>query len=486
MPLLSAEEVAAVKIGEKSFSLSTVCIHPGQHNLSYDAIHNLHDHPEPRKPCPPARDWTIGACTSEQLARRCSSQQTSAFMRPFPQLYGSVPTQGMAELSQRRPVMPEKLFFIYGVTRRETHWRVMHVRDTWERQLPAPIVWYTDEYDPVIGGHITTRQPYKNVTWRFLEVYRHVAHHYCCSQGYSWYIRTWDDSFLFMNNILSLVARHDPSLPVELGRMHGTPSPVHTPFVDGGASSLLSRAGVALLRNRCDDCMRWWGRECVYRRAPWAFSHTEQPKNEIWRRIPEGSPPPDLGSSLPNRGRQVTWSEMSYAHNAEWNAEDLIFSRCKLRLGVRLISTCGLHHDTHIYSDAAARCNRVMSSDPTRHPEWCTPLSFHNVANPAKSNSKLSTMPGHEQIHRAAMLVDANDPSCANNTFGFPEQWLCTATSCPETSKAKPRQPTKQPVAAPKARPVAQAASKAAPRQPTTAAAHRIISTRSIVGLRQL
>ena len=94
--------------------------------------------------------------------------------------------------------------FVFGITMASRHRLVLQIRDTFERALPAPIVWYSDREDARFRPRVVSRTTYDTVTWRCKEVYRDVHEHF---PNYEWYLRTWDDTHLVPSNLLAVMRR---------------------------------------------------------------------------------------------------------------------------------------------------------------------------------------------------------------------------------------------------------------------------------------
>jgi len=112
-------------------------------------------------------------------------------------------------------------------------------------------VWYSTAPDERLRGRLIVldhclEPTYGNMTYRMIEIWSHVWHHW---HGYSWYMRLWDDNWVDVHRMLrAAMIRHDLtdsrgySELALFGRLGGSPVyPGHL-YAGGGAGSFLSGA----------------------------------------------------------------------------------------------------------------------------------------------------------------------------------------------------------------------------------------------------
>ncbi len=218
--------------------------------------------------------------------------------------------------------------FYFGITHSSTiRIRLESALKTWANSLK--VVWYSDKPDQYVNFSVSAPEgnTYDVITWRVLLVWEHVYTHF---PGYDWYVRVWEDNYIIRETFEALVDDHNPDDPVEIGRLGRHDGHV---FIGGGASSLLSRAGMRIWSKGIDDCRKWL-------------------------------------KSDPNR-------TMAY--------EDVWISMCRSKMGIRFVMAPGLYshapnHETVMkidYSDIA--CRREKEYEHPHNNFKSVPRSFHYV-----------------------------------------------------------------------------------------------------------
>jgi len=71
-----------------------------------------------------------------------------------------------------------------------------------------------------------------------------------------WYVKADDDSYLIIDTLHEYLETLDPTIPYFLGRKFHYIGPGGFQYVSGGATYVLSRAAVALLRGGMDECLK--------------------------------------------------------------------------------------------------------------------------------------------------------------------------------------------------------------------------------------
>jgi len=160
---------------------------------------------------------------------------------------------------------------------------------TWCRRVVGrPVVWYSNKAQPGVDHVISfdgvrlclifkldafflmhfnpfQEDSTENITFRMAAVWRHVAQNY---GGYEWYARFWDDNYVVVKDFEDIIKRHNPNLPIEIGRLadfstnqlirvgEERNNPLSALlYVDGGAGSMLSHEAMRRLTMGMDICI---------------------------------------------------------------------------------------------------------------------------------------------------------------------------------------------------------------------------------------
>jgi hypothetical protein len=164
--------------------------------------------------------------------------------------------------------------FYFAVTHHSTiNSRLDACLRTWCSRVLAftgnKVIWYSNRPDPRIDHVISVDydDPYSNITWRMMAIWKHVAKNY---PDYLWYARFWDDNIVFPETFELLLTGQNSDEPIEIGRLAMFPSgqlvksgeeaaaaSLSKLYIDGGAGSLMSRAAFHLLTTNMDQCESW-------------------------------------------------------------------------------------------------------------------------------------------------------------------------------------------------------------------------------------
>jgi hypothetical protein len=199
----------------------------------------------------------------------------------------------------------DKIFY-YGVTHHTSYKKALVAQNIWGKRLNPPngIVWYINKYivndskaESDLRAHVISYygdDVYNNITHRTLLIWEHVWKTY---PSYQWYARVWDDNYIIKENFEEIISGKNYNDMVEYGRVGYFEG---LPFIDGGASSLISATAVREFVNRIDEC-----RQIIEEQV-----HSE---NKNWR-------------------------ECAYY------CEDPFFSLCRAKFGITLHNILGLFH----------------------------------------------------------------------------------------------------------------------------------------------
>ena len=148
----------------------------------------------------------------------------------------------------------EPRIFYFGVTALPNHDRALEAERVWGHTLtPGGMVWYSTGHDsrfpklhvlvPPSGG-----VSYNDLNPRMLLIWKHM---YERNPGYDWYVRTWDDNFIFKARVEEVAKEYDHTKKIEIGRtgFHGGRE-----FMGGGGSSLASGVLVKEFVEKIDKC----------------------------------------------------------------------------------------------------------------------------------------------------------------------------------------------------------------------------------------
>jgi hypothetical protein len=145
----------------------------------------------------------------------------------------------------------------------------------------------------------------------------------------------WDDNYIIKPSFEALSVGHDPNDLIEIGRLGGFAGKT---FLGGGAGSLLSKRAMNEWSNRIGEC-------------------------EAWLR---SSAAMEIGSCV-------------------FGCEDVLISRCRLRVGIRFISGPGLY--SHAPSHTSVMKITYRDIECNREGAWeyknsikSIPRSFHYVS----------------------------------------------------------------------------------------------------------
>ena len=79
-------------------------------------------------------------------------------------------------------------------------------------------------------------QAFANITARMVAIWSHA---YSTFPDFDWYVRCWDDNYIFPERMSWLLSSYSPDKPLALGRMSERKEPYF--FLNGGATWALSR-----------------------------------------------------------------------------------------------------------------------------------------------------------------------------------------------------------------------------------------------------
>jgi len=181
------------------------------------------------------------------------------------------------------PAKTKPRIFYFGITHGDEKYaeRAIASDQTWARKCcPRGMMWYSTKPDARLRNVTVLVPPqglgYYDVYHRVRMIWKHVFEHF---PGYDWYVRAWDDNYLFPEVFERLAEQHDPTELVEIGKVfhrnHTMWSPrwctgevkrnrtghlnaVHQPidfahvtcpvnFMSGGCTSMLSAAALRKL-----------------------------------------------------------------------------------------------------------------------------------------------------------------------------------------------------------------------------------------------
>lgn len=192
-------------------------------------------------------------------------------------------------------MVPGKIFY-FGITYPPNHKLAIIAHQTWGMLLPN-MTWFTtappepvDAFPWIVleTPRSTTGVHRADLITRTFAIWAYVYSHFW---GFEWYVRCWDDNYIVGHRMARLASFFSPQAPIALG-LQGTYGNVH--YLGGGATSLVSQESLRVVFT--------------------AFGN-------------------DLG-----RCRQLC----SKRAVSGW-AEDVCFSLCSQKVGVRETKQCGFH-----------------------------------------------------------------------------------------------------------------------------------------------
>ena len=149
-------------------------------------------------------------------------------------------------VAHKRMSSKSSSIFYFGITvARRKHIMLSHAaQSTWGKY--AQVTWYSTESDAFLNATVVRvgqGDGYGLVTHRVRAIWAHV---YKYHTGYDWYLRCWDDNFLILSRISLIADQLDPYVSVIIGRLgiYKDGGGVDITFVEGGASSLMSKAAL--------------------------------------------------------------------------------------------------------------------------------------------------------------------------------------------------------------------------------------------------
>jgi hypothetical protein len=111
----------------------------------------------------------------------------------------------------------KETFFYFGVTHPSTIHKAKAMQRTWITKLKS-FTWYSTEPDSDLNPHVVPwpgGNEYSKITYRSLLVFKHVWENY---PGYDWYVRQFDDTYVFPERLEKLVTNMDPNKGIVVGR----------------------------------------------------------------------------------------------------------------------------------------------------------------------------------------------------------------------------------------------------------------------------
>ena len=148
----------------------------------------------------------------------------------------------------KKQILKPKIFY-FGVTHHLNRDKLMASNRTWVRTIPK-MHWYSDKPDPDLNVTVVSYEPgntYKLITYRMLMIFQHIYEHH---QGYDWYVRLWDDNYLFNDRLVELLQDQDPDEAVLIGKLLDIKFPMHNGevrrflYIGGGSVWVLSRSAL--------------------------------------------------------------------------------------------------------------------------------------------------------------------------------------------------------------------------------------------------
>eukprot|EP00667_Euglena_gracilis_P007155 EG_transcript_7238 len=141
----------------------------------------------------------------------------------------------------RTPAPPafQGRFFYFGVTHPSLHHLLEACHATWAGRLPG-MVWYSTSAHPLVTHVMGTDA--RGLTSRMAQIWNHVHQHY---GGFDWYVRCWEDNYVFPQRLEYLALSYNASRPLQVGQAGVLKQRV--PFLLGGPPSLWTRAALQLL-----------------------------------------------------------------------------------------------------------------------------------------------------------------------------------------------------------------------------------------------
>lgn len=111
----------------------------------------------------------------------------------------------------------KETFFYFGVTHPSTIHKAKAMQRTWITKLKS-FAWYSTEPDSDLNPHVVPwpgGNEYSKITYRSLLVFKHVWENY---PGYDWYVRQFDDTYVFPERLEKIVTNMDPNKGIVVGR----------------------------------------------------------------------------------------------------------------------------------------------------------------------------------------------------------------------------------------------------------------------------
>lgn len=164
----------------------------------------------------------------------------------------------------------QSFWLLVGVTSKGRKERVDAVMSTWGKDEANNMVWYGDEKDspsPLIKVWRHLRVPkYEDAARKGSEKegYKFMTHKMQAiwsdlwkrakeeQQGPAWYVRFWDDNYLFVRSFVGELALYNPDMPLLVGHRHATVT--QFAFPDGGNTWAVSRAALLAFGPKIHAC----------------------------------------------------------------------------------------------------------------------------------------------------------------------------------------------------------------------------------------
>eukprot|EP00668_Euglena_longa_P013835 GGOE01017783.1.p1 GENE.GGOE01017783.1~~GGOE01017783.1.p1 ORF type:complete len:512 (+),score=85.88 GGOE01017783.1:26-1561(+) len=128
-------------------------------------------------------------------------------------------------------------FFYFGITYPDTHFLLEACHATWTQAIPG-MVWYSVAPHPLVT-HVLPDNV--RIIRRIGTIWEHIHRHYA---GYDWYVRCWEDNYIFPHRLEQVALKFRPSEPLQIGHIGWLK---HHRFLLGGPPGLWSRASFQLL-----------------------------------------------------------------------------------------------------------------------------------------------------------------------------------------------------------------------------------------------
>ncbi|XP_044534310.1 glycoprotein-N-acetylgalactosamine 3-beta-galactosyltransferase 1 [Gracilinanus agilis] len=119
--------------------------------------------------------------------------------------------------------------------------KARHVKATWGRRCNRVLFMSSEENKdfPTVG--LDAREGRDQLYWKTIRAFQYVHEHH--RDDADWFLKADDDTYVVLDNLRWLLARHDPARPVYFGRRFKPY--VRQGYMSGGAGYVLSREALA-------------------------------------------------------------------------------------------------------------------------------------------------------------------------------------------------------------------------------------------------